>query len=266
MSSTRVRHQAGAQASSQSGERNDQAPLRGGTGGPGTAPFEVDMRRPIVPQVGLLGRRYSEWLEQPILDREPLRMFANPFLEFFSKTPWWTVPLLWLPLSGWSLWWAAAQQHTPAAAFAPLLALGLLAWTLLEYVLHRFVFHTRPTRPLGITLHYSLHGCHHKQPGDRLRLVFPPLFAAPLVAFFWHACRAAVGGHQGGGAVLFAGMLLGYIYYDVSHYAMHSPGPAVAWLRRARRVHLAHHFVDAGRSFGVSSDLMDRLMGTRPAV
>ena len=265
------RHQVGTQTSSQSAQQrapSDEAALRGGTVGPGVAPlepFEVDTRRAIVPQVGRLGHRYAEWLERPILDREPLRMFENPFLEFASKTPWWTVPLLWVPLACWSLWWAAARHGTPPALMPPLLALGLLAWALLEYTLHRFVFHAHVTRPVAITLHYSLHGCHHKQPGDRLRLVFPPLFAAPLVAFFWHACRAAMGGLQGHGATVFAGMLLGYIYYDVSHYAMHSPGPALGWLRRARRVHLAHHFVDCSRSFGVSSDLMDRLLGTRPA-
>lgn len=215
-------------------------------------------------QVGKLGARYHEWLRYPILSTEPLRMFDSWFLETFSKTPWWTVPLLWLPLWCWSLWWAVVPQHTPPALMPPLLSLGLLAWSLLEYTLHRFVFHAQPTRPLAIMLHYSLHGCHHKQPGDRLRLVFPPLFAAPLVAFFWHACRAAMGGLRGPGATVFAGMLLGYVFYDMSHYAMHRPGAAPKWLRRARRTHLAHHYVDDMVSFGVSSDLMDRIWGTQP--
>jgi len=217
------------------------------------------------PQVGKLdSASYQAWLRSPILSTEPLRMFDSWFLETFSKTPWWTVPLLWVPFAGWTLWWAAAKQHTPPALMPPLLALGLLAWSLLEYTLHRFVFHAQPTRPLAIRLHYSLHGCHHKQPGDRLRLVFPPLFAAPLVAFFWRACRVAMGGCPGLGATVFAGMLLGYIYYDVGHFAMHRPGPAPKWMRRARRMHLAHHFVDDQSSFGVSSDLMDVLFRTRP--
>lgn len=32
----------------------------------------------------------------------------------------------------------------------------------------------------GNTMHYLLHGCHHKHPMDGLRLVFPPAAAAIL--------------------------------------------------------------------------------------
>ncbi len=215
-------------------------------------------------------------------------MFDSWFLETFSKTPWcvqhcqvfrsllrspdarnyaalarWTVPLLWLPLVLSSLRAALWEHGTGAAACAACAAAGLLAWATLEYCLHRFVFHAQPRHPLAIMLHFSLHGCHHKQPGDRLRLVFPPLFAAPLVAFFRRVCLLAAGGAPGPGAALFGGMLLGYVHYDVGHYLMHSPAPP-RWLARARRVHLAHHYVDDTRSFGVSSDLLDVVFGTLP--
>ena len=220
----------------------------------------VDPHKPLVSQVGRLGARYREWLEHPNLSTAPLLMFENPFLEMCSKTPWWTVPLLWLPLVVSSLCTALWQHGLAPAALVCWLALGLLAWTVLEYVLHRFVFHAQPLRGWAVTLHFALHGCHHKQPADRLRLVFPPLFAAPLVAFFGRACRTAVGGAPG--LVMWSGMLLGYINYDVGHYHMHS-GARCGWLAGARRRHLRHHFKETDRNYGVSCDLLDRLCGTR---
>lgn len=42
--------------------------------------------------------------------------------------------------------------------------LGVLAWTLLEYLLHRFAFHWKPSPEsrFQIILHFLLHGLHHK--------------------------------------------------------------------------------------------------------
>lgn len=41
----------------------------------------------------------------------------------------------------------------------------------LEYMLHRFLFHSVPSSYWGITAHFLLHGCHHKLPADHGRLV-----------------------------------------------------------------------------------------------
>jgi sterol desaturase/sphingolipid hydroxylase (fatty acid hydroxylase superfamily) len=214
--------------------------------------------------VGKLGRRYQEWLGAPCLASEPLRMFDNAFMEAASKTPWWTVPLLWLPLALYSLWSALVWHAAPPGAAAAHAAAGLLAWALVEYALHRFVFHAKPTSYWGITLHFSFHGCHHKHPSDRLRLVFPPLFAAPLVAGFRAAIAAALAGEPGLAAAFFAGMLSGYVAYDCMHYFSHHAASPPRWMARSRKAHLEHHFVDSTRGFGVSGDLFDRVFGTLP--
>ncbi|KAI8568533.1 hypothetical protein RHMOL_Rhmol02G0208000 [Rhododendron molle] len=57
---------------------------------------------------------------------------------------------------------------------------GIFIWTLMEYTLHRFLFHIKTKSYWGNTLHYLLHGCHHKHPMDGLRLVFPPAATAVL--------------------------------------------------------------------------------------
>lgn len=42
--------------------------------------------------------------------------------------------------------------------------LGLLLWPLIEYTIHRWLFHLQPpdNSPLLITLHFGIHGLHHK--------------------------------------------------------------------------------------------------------
>lgn len=54
---------------------------------------------------------------------------------------------------------------------------GCIVWTILEYVLHRFLFHLDyylPDHNVAIFLHFLLHGVHHYLPMDKLRLVMPP--------------------------------------------------------------------------------------------
>jgi len=61
----------------------------------------------------------------------------------------------------------------PASGYAqaaPCFALGVVIWTLLEYTLHRFLFHVDewlPDHPAFLTLHFLLHGVHHYLPMDR---------------------------------------------------------------------------------------------------
>lgn len=42
--------------------------------------------------------------------------------------------------------------------------LGLLLWPLIEYTIHRWLFHLQPPDnwPILITLHFGIHGLHHK--------------------------------------------------------------------------------------------------------
>jgi sterol desaturase/sphingolipid hydroxylase (fatty acid hydroxylase superfamily) len=48
-----------------------------------------------------------------------------------------------------------------------------------------------------------------------------------------------------------------YVVYDMMHYAIHHAQEPVPLLRRIRAHHLAHHFRDTRRGFGVSSPFWD---------
>lgn len=49
----------------------------------------------MLSQIGSLKGAYSEWVNKPV-DR-PLRLFGPDVLEILTKTPWWAVPLFWIP-------------------------------------------------------------------------------------------------------------------------------------------------------------------------
>lgn len=51
----------------------------------------------MVPQISLIDtEKYALWVNMPV-DR-PLRLFEREWMEILTKTPWWLVPLFWLPI------------------------------------------------------------------------------------------------------------------------------------------------------------------------
>ena len=94
----------------------------------------------------------------------------------------WYVPVIWGTLAAICLSYMHTHQTHSHITTSLLLLCGILLWQLTEYCIHRFLFHIEPSSYWGITFHFTFHGCHHKWPLDSLRLVFPPLPAAPIVA------------------------------------------------------------------------------------
>ncbi|KAJ8968280.1 hypothetical protein NQ317_011081 [Molorchus minor] len=148
----------------------------------------VDWNKPMLSQVGSLGHKYKEWVLSPV-DRE-LKLFGNPALENLTITPWYVVPLVWIPVIVYFIKTGTEQYVQITKDSAPFLptvlnvGLGIILWTLIEYSLHRWVFHMEPSGDsrMMIYLHFAIHGLHHKVPFDSRRLVFPP-FPAALIAF-----------------------------------------------------------------------------------
>src|SRR3954469_7442484 len=61
---------------------------------------------------------------------------------------------------------------------------GYFFWTLMEYWIHRVIFHFEPEEGFGARLHWIIHGVHHDHPNDPLRLVMPPSVSLPLSTLF----------------------------------------------------------------------------------
>ncbi|KAG6483916.1 dihydroceramide fatty acyl 2-hydroxylase FAH1-like [Zingiber officinale] len=223
--------------------------------------FTVDLNKPLVFQVGHLGEAYEEWVHQPIVSKEGPRFFQNEILEFLTRTVWWAVPVIWLPVVCWCLAMSIERGIT-LPQLALVVATGILLWTLIEYTLHRFLFHIKTKSYRGNTLHYLMHGCHHKHPMDGLRLVFPPAATAILCIPFWNLAKLI--SIPTISPALFGGGLLGYVMYDCTHYYLHHGQPTVEPGKHLKRYHLNHHFRIQNKGFGITSSLWDIIFGTLP--
>ncbi|RWR88660.1 dihydroceramide fatty acyl 2-hydroxylase FAH1-like protein [Cinnamomum micranthum f. kanehirae] len=223
--------------------------------------FTVDLNKPLVFQVGHLGEAYQEWVHQPIVCKEGPRFFASDFWEFLTRTVWWVVPLIWLPVVCWFVA-MSVQMGLVIPHVALMMVLGIFIWTLVEYSLHRFLFHINTKTYWGNTGHYLIHGCHHKHPMDGLRLVFPPAATAVLCVPFYYTVKLM--STPTTAPALFGGGLLGYVIYDVTHYFLHHGQPTGEVARFLKRYHLNHHFRIQNRGFGITSTLWDMVFGTLP--
>jgi sterol desaturase/sphingolipid hydroxylase (fatty acid hydroxylase superfamily) len=199
---------------------------------------------------------------------ESPRMFAQDALDVWTRFPFWGVPLLWVPLLTtltWICWrapegWAwIAPAPLTGWGVSSLVFLGLLCWTFAEYALHRFVFHWVPPGRWGERLHFFAHGVHHTWPRDRYRLVMPPAVSLPLGVLFLAPARLLAGTS---GTAWFVGFALGYVIYDLTHYAVHHAPWRAPWFQRLRGHHLRHHFQDDRKGFGVTSWVWDRVFGS----
>jgi sterol desaturase/sphingolipid hydroxylase (fatty acid hydroxylase superfamily) len=140
---------------------------------------------------------------------------------------------------------------------------GLFVWTIAEYFLHRYVFHWTNQTAWGKRIHFLLHGVHHEYPSDKDRLVMPLLTSVPLSLIFYALFTLSMG--QSVGEPFFAGFVVGYLFYDGTHYYVHHFVPTSRWGKFLRRHHLTHHHADHDGGFGVSTPLWDALFGTMPA-
>ncbi|KAL3689193.1 hypothetical protein R1sor_015502 [Riccia sorocarpa] len=228
----------------------------------GSEKFQIDLTKPIVPQVGLLGKDYDEWVHTPILGKESPRFYDNDFLESLSRTNWWTIPLVWGPVVVFCQA-RALQFGVRQEMVVPWMILGAAFWSFFEYLIHRFLFHMKADTYWTATAHYVLHGFHHKHPMDSKRLVFPPAFSSVFVYFFWCAAKVVFG--NGVAHSVFGGGLLAYIGYDLTHYFLHYGNGFTNRLQNMKRYHLNHHFKVQTDGYGVTSEFWDWVFGTLPA-
>lgn len=124
----------------------------------------------------------------------------------------------------------------------PCFLLGNLVWTILEYGMHRFLFHLDdhlPDKNWALMLHFLLHGVHHYLPMDRLRLVMPPTLFFILETPFTKLAHVLFPKAMANGVI--AGAFTFYILYDCMHYALHHTR-LPQYLAEMKRYHLAHHY------------------------
>ncbi len=195
---------------------------------------------------------------------QPVRLFKSDLMERFTRTHLAVLITFWVSASAAMLILGLGRGELTGAEASLIAAAGVVGWTLVEYLLHRFVFHLDRWFPAAQSFCFLMHGCHHVDPSDGGRDVMPliasvPAFGAVLGAAIWIAGEAQ-------GLVFCGAFALAYLTYDLMHYGFHQ------WPLRGRlgtylkRHHLIHHFRDDSRDFGVTSPIWDWVFRTlRPS-
>jgi sterol desaturase/sphingolipid hydroxylase (fatty acid hydroxylase superfamily) len=186
-------------------------------------------------------------------------MFESDFMEFFSRVHPVTPLALYLPVVGYTLYVSLWQRHLSFVAVAALFLLGVLLWTLIEYLIHRYIFHYQPRTRWGKQLHFVIHGVHHDYPNDARRLVMPPVISIPLAFLFFGLFFLIFGSLA---PAVFAGLVFGYLCYDMLHYATHHLAMKRGVWLWLKQYHLRHHFKDDHVGYGISSPLWDYIFRT----
>lgn len=148
---------------------------------------------------------------------------------------------------GLGIYLALSAPRAQALELLAIAALGALGWTLIEYVLHRFVLHELP--PFK-----KWHEDHHRQP--TALICTPTILSASLIGLliflpalalgdYWHACALTLG------------LTGGYLMYATTHHAIHHWRLNNAWLQRRKRWHAMHHYLEREGGYGVTSAFWD---------
>jgi 4-hydroxysphinganine ceramide fatty acyl 2-hydroxylase len=242
----------------------------------------LDMTQPLLTQISKLNKKtYLQWVHTPYVvpyekfGMKQARIFKSNFMERFSYTSWYVIPIFWIPIAlyFWSFYLKSIYDLYNFVSFikcATLFQTGLALWSLIEYSVHRFAFHIDEKLPdynWVLKLHFLLHGIHHKVPNDPYRLVMPPALMSLLtyigynffkkIILFWLP-------HEMFSAIL-GSVILGYIMYDMMHYSEHHfKSSDKSYFGKMRRYHMKHHFMSKGytKGFGISTKFWDYIFDT----
>ncbi|HYG39103.1 MAG TPA: sterol desaturase family protein [Cytophagales bacterium] len=138
---------------------------------------------------------------------------------------------------------------------------GFLIFTLIEYIVHRYLFHMGTESEVKVKIQYAVHGIHHEYPKDKDRLAMPPLLSSILAAVFFFSFRAMMGDYV---FAFLPGFVLGYASYLFVHYIVHAYQPPKNFFKILWINHGIHHYKDHDVAFGVSSPLWDVVFRTLP--
>ena len=147
---------------------------------------------------------------------------------------------------------ATGSKHQRLEWFALTLA-GLGSWTLIEYVLHRFVLH-------GIKPFSLWHEQHHRRPKA---LIIPPTIVTVSISVLLVFLPAfLVLGNLRDACAFTLGILAGFLAFGITHHAVHHWHFDNAWLKQLKHWHALHHYTMHGSYYGVTSIFWDHVFGS----
>ncbi len=187
------------------------------------------------------------------------QLFKNPILEKLSRTHIAIPLLIFISFAIALLYWSITHTSLSVAQTTITFFLGALAFTWVEYNVHRYFFHMHTYTVLRKKIQYVAHGVHHEFPKDKDRLAMPPLLSITIATILLLLFRLMLGDFV---FSFLPGFLVGYSGYLSVHYIVHAHQPPKNFLRPLWINHSKHHYKDGEFLFGVSSPLWDYVYGT----
>ena len=133
---------------------------------------------------------------------------------------------------------------------------GIVLWTFLEYIIHRFLGHKKK----GQNLVRQEHLRHHREGhyfSPMHRKIIAAIIVATIVSVFTYLIFGKVG------ALFFVVGLIGmYLIYEHTHRVYHIRKPYIKYGLKMRKHHFYHHFKDPNLNHGVTTAFWDRVFGT----
>ena len=134
--------------------------------------------------------------------------------------------------------------------------LGVVGWSLTEYVMHRFMGHV-----FGASTSFGkLHRKHHAEkdyfdpPANKVRTAVIVGLPMGIISSFLFGLP--------GGLAFTIGFVATYGAYEFLHHSLHVKGPTNFYGRWARQHHFYHHFEKPSHNHGVTSPFWDVAFGT----
>lgn len=184
-------------------------------------------------------------------------LLSSPLIDRTTKTNAYSYYVVYSTLIIFWLYLSISAQTWPAIIAG--LLLGWLFWSLIEYLMHRFLFHWQPRNAVEKILVFILHDVHHTYPRDVSRSITPLFISLPLAILFYMLFKLLFGKYV---VTIFPGFLLGYLIYTVIHDSTHHFPMRFSLGKQLKRHHMHHHYFDNTKNFGVSTPLWDHVFGT----
>ncbi len=135
--------------------------------------------------------------------------------------------------------------------------IGAVTWSLLEYLIHRWLGHAVWLRPNPFA---SEHVRHHSEGNYFAPTSKKVLTVGAVILLLWYPAITVLGSAVGISFVIgFTGM---YVTYEVVHRRDHTHPGIGAYARFLRRHHFHHHYEDPSTNHGVTSPIWDWVFGT----
>jgi sterol desaturase/sphingolipid hydroxylase (fatty acid hydroxylase superfamily) len=187
------------------------------------------------------------------------QLFQNPVLEKLSRTHIAIPLIIFFTFAASLLYWSVTHTSLSTGTTILMFLLGFLAFTWVEYAMHRYVFHMKTYSELREKIQYTIHGVHHEFPKDKSRLAMPPLLSVTIATILLLLFRLVMGDLT---FSFLPGFLTGYAFYLSVHYIVHVYQPPKNFFKILWVNHAIHHYKHGEYVFGVSSPLWDYIYGT----